>query len=298
MKLAADLGGTHARFALQAEPVRHVEFAARDYESLDAVIAAALAAFGIDDARGIEAVLAVAGPVRGETAGFTNLDWQADAGSLRAHFGFTAVHLLNDVECAARAAAAALPPDVVVVQPGEQRHDARHLLISVGTGLGVAYWRGTDEVEASEAGHAGFAPVTAWDRALLDQVLNNGARATWETLLSGPGLARIHTFVSGASCNDGARVTESASRGDAHATESIGQFSRLLGAFAGDLVLAAPVTGGVLLAGGVMAGLGKQFDQTAFIVGFRGKGAMAELPAALPVWRTADGRLALRGALL
>lgn len=298
MKLAADLGGTHARFALQAGRVRQVEFAARDYESLDAVIAAALAAFGIDDAHGIEAVLAVAGPVRGEHAGFTNLDWRADAGALRARFGFTAVHLLNDVECAARAAATALPPDVIVVKPGERCHDARHLLVSVGTGLGVAYWRGTDAIEASEAGHAGFAPVTAWDRALLDHVLNDSARVSWETLLSGPGLARIHTFVSGAPCNDGVRVAEYASRGDAIATESIGQFSRLLGAFAGDLVLAAPVTGGVLLAGGVMAGLGERFDQTAFIIGFRDKGAMAELPAALPVWRTADGGLALRGALL
>ncbi|MEX0900974.1 MAG: ROK family protein [Gammaproteobacteria bacterium] len=297
MKLAADLGGTHARFALQAASLRCIDLPARDFASLDAALAAALAAFDIDDAHGIDAVLAVAGPVRGSTAAFTNLDWSADPDALRARFGFASLRLLNDVECAARAAAAALPNDVVAVHPGPRRDDGRHVLISVGTGLGVAYWHHSS-VEASEAGHSGFAPATEWDHAFLADVCGDGRRASWERVLSGPGLARVGTFVAGAPYEDGAEVTQHAAQGDPLATDAVKRFSRLLGTFAGDLVLAAPVTGGVLLAGGVLAGLGPHFDAAEFIAGFRDKGAMAGLPATLPVWRTADGTLALRGALL
>ena len=279
MRLAADLGGTNARFALQSGTVRRVEVAARDFRSLDDVIAAALAAFSIRDARGIDALLAVAGPVHGTIASFTNLEWQADADALRERFGFKAVRLMNDVACAAREAAVALPDDRVTVQDGPRRAGARHMLVSVGTGLGVAYWRAPDDVEASEAGHSGFAPATTWDRMLLDHLLADHERVTWERVLSGPGLARIDALVDGG-------VLESRRR-----------FSRLLGVFVGDLVLASPVTGGVLLAGGVIAGLGDAFDRDAFIEGFRDKGALQTLPAGLPVWRTADGALALRGGL-
>ncbi len=298
MRLAADLGGTHARFALQSDPLQSVVYAARDFPTLDDVIAAALAAFGLDDAATIDAVIAVAGPVHAGAAIFTNLDWRADVDTLRERFGFASVRLLNDVECAARSAAAALPADIATVQPAPHQADARHVLVSVGTGLGVAYWRGSDEVDASEAGHAGFAPTIAWDHTLLSQLQTGNARTTWEHVLSGPGLARIDSFVSGSPCVDGAQVAQRASRRDPHAIESIRHFSRLLGVFCGDLVLAAPVTGGVLLAGGVIAGLGAHFDAAAFVAGFRDKGAMAALPAALPVWRTADTGLALRGALL
>lgn len=298
MRLGADLGGTHARFALQSDPVRQVELAARDYGSIDAAITAALAAFGIDDARAIDAVLAVAGPVRGSCASFTNLEWHADADALRARFGFATVRLLNDVECAAHGAASSLPTDVIDIQPGVRNADARHVLVSVGTGLGVAYWRGAGDVEATEAGHAGFAPTTEWERSLLEALSHDGPRVPWEHVLSGPGLARIHTVVSGVPCTDAPWVSERAAHGDAYAGESVRRFSRLLGAFAGDLVLAAPVTGGVLLAGGVLQGLGDQFDADEFVAGFRDKGRMSAITAALPVWRTADGGLALRGALL
>ncbi len=294
MRLAADLGGTHARFALGTTPIRYIRLRARDYAALDAAIDAALAAFDLDDARTIDAVLAVAGPVRGTTAAFTNLDWQADADALRERFGFASVRLLNDVECAAHGVAVELPADVIDVQPGARRDGAaRHVLVSVGTGLGVAYWRSADDVEASEAGHAGFVPTTRWDHGFLD-----GGRATWEDALSGPGLVRIHRYVSGVLCADGAEVTQRAADGDPDAAVSIRQFSRLLGEFSGDLVLAAPAAGGVLLTGGVIAGLGAQFNQAAFIAGFSDKGTMAGLLAKVPVWRTADDGLALRGALL
>lgn len=298
MRLAADLGGTHARFALQSEVVTRVDLAARDFADLDAAIESALATLGVRETRAIDAVLAVAGPVHGSTAAFTNLGWQADAPALRERFGFASVRLVNDVACAARGAAVSLPDDVVSLQSAPRREHARHGLVSVGTGLGVAYWHTTAAIEASEAGHTGFAPANDWDRALLDFLQDDAVRVTWEHALSGSGLARVAAFVSGTPCDDGAQVSRRADHGDPYALESIRQFSRLLGVFTGDLVLSAPVTGGVLLAGGVIAGLGDRFDGDAFIAGFRDKAAVSTQTAAVPVWRTADTALALRGALL
>ena len=80
MRLAADLGGTHARFALDAVTTR-VDLAAADYRALDDAVADALTRFGTT-ARALHAVFAVAGPVHGARAAFTNLAWTVDADAL------------------------------------------------------------------------------------------------------------------------------------------------------------------------------------------------------------------------
>ena len=123
MRLAADLGGTHARFALDRVDAR-VDFVAADHATLDDAVVAALASFDADP-RALHAVFAVAGPVRGTRATFTNLDWVVDADALAQRFGFASVRVLNDAECAARAAAQALPADATIVQPGERDPCAR-----------------------------------------------------------------------------------------------------------------------------------------------------------------------------
>ena len=294
MRLAADLGGTHARFALDAVTTR-VDLAAADYRALDDAVADALTRFGTT-ARALHAVFAVAGPVHGARAAFTNLAWTVDADALARRFGFATVQLLNDAEAAARAAAHALPDDAMIVQAGPRDPHARHALIGVGTGLGVAFWRG-EEIDATEAGHAGFAPAEEWQRDLAIALEHEFGRASWERVLSGPGLARIDAHLRGTAAGEAAVVAARAASGDAVARDALRRFSSLLGAFAGDLVLAAPAAGGVLLAGGVLARVGDLFDAAAFRAGLAAKGRFASRLAALPVWRTADDALALRGAL-
>lgn len=293
-RVAADLGGTHARFLLDAGGLRRVSLEAHQHDSIASVITAALAALEVEP-RGLDVALAVAGPVHEGRARFTNLDWQADAGALVEHFGFRRVLLLNDVEAAARAAATGLP-DAIAVHAAPHDAALRHALVSVGTGLGVAYWQGTF-VQPSEAGHAGFAPAPGWPTELAVALNAERERVTWERALSGAGLCAVYAQLRGSACQDAAGVARAACAGDRDANVAVARFVYLLGLFVGDTVLGAPAPGGVLLAGGVIAGLSGVFDNAAFADGYLHGRPLEALAARAPVWRTAADELALRGGL-
>lgn len=293
--LAADIGGTHARFRHAG---RALELTTRDYGGMDSLLAAALEQLKLEGA-GLDAALAVAGPVQGNHANLTNLGWRCELEPLRTRFGFRRLAFLNDLEAAARAVAER-PPQARLLRAGIAA--GRAALISVSTGLGVAYWSrpgGALHVESSEAGHAGFAPGEAWDaqflRALEQQQVG---RVSWERVLSGAGLASLDSYLRQAPALSPEEVVRHAREGDEHALAAVRRLSHLAGVFAGDLVLAAPARGGVWLMGGVLAGLGDLFDGEAFLRGFDAKGRLSPQLAQVPVQLTAEDRLGLEGAWL
>src|SRR5690348_10404233 len=135
--LTADIGGTHARFTRggampQGKPV---ELKSGDYPNADELVATALDRLGADG-RGSDLVLSLAGPVRSGKVKLTNLGWDIDAEALKHRFGFRQVALLNDLEAAAYALAEEAPQPSRVLRDGQSAPDARHVVISVSTGLG------------------------------------------------------------------------------------------------------------------------------------------------------------------
>jgi glucokinase len=301
--LVADLGGTHARFLLTGETERFLpgaplELPSADFSDMDSLVAEALQRLKLRDGSGVRAMLAVAGPVREGRAKLTNLSWSIDAAALKQRFGFESVGVLNDLAAAAWALSDSAPQDAKALREG--RPQGRCVVISVSTGVGTAYWsRSTDAVwvDAAEGGHMGFAAMD--DRSLgflKDLQRQHGTRISWERVLSGSGLAALDAHLRGGEALAAAEVTRRAKAGEAAALKSVAHYTRLLGAFAGDLVLAAPATGGVWLMGGVLAGLGAAFDGAGFLQGFGDKGRLSSQLAGVPVHLTADDGLGLRGA--
>ncbi|HEX7965450.1 MAG TPA: ROK family protein [Gammaproteobacteria bacterium] len=293
--LAADIGGTRARF-------RHaggvLELGTRDYPHIEALLAAVFGRLYIGP--GADVVLAVAGPAQGGRARLTNLDWECDGAALRRRFGFNRLVLMNDLEAAAHTLAEQPPADAAVLHAGAAA--GRQAVVSVSTGLGVAYWSrsgGMLHVEAAEAGHTGFAPGEAWEAEFLRALeAQHPGRVSWERVLSGAGLAALDAHLRQEPAASPAEVVQRARTGDEAAVAAVWRYSRLLGVFAGDLVLAAPAPGGVWLMGGVLAGLGALFDTPAFLQGFTAKGRLSPQLAQVPVRRTADDHLGLTGAWL
>ena len=87
--LLADVGGTHARFALLSGddlgPVQSLDVEA--HGGIDDAVAHFLATYG----GGVpisEAILAVAGPVADGRSRLTNSGWVVDGGELKRRFGF------------------------------------------------------------------------------------------------------------------------------------------------------------------------------------------------------------------
>jgi glucokinase len=302
--LVADLGGTHARFLLTADHERGfaegtpLELPSADYPDFDSLVKDALQKLKITDAGGMQAMFAAAGPVHEGRVKLTNLSWNIDAAALTARFGFQKTGVLNDLAAAAWALSDSPPQDAKPLREGPR--EGRCLVISVSTGVGTAYWsKSADEVrvDAAEGGHTGFAADEDWALAFLRYLQRqHGTRISWERVLSGSGLAALDTQLRGGEALAAAEVTRRAKAGEAQALKTVGHYSQLLGAFAGDLVLAAPAPGGVWLMGGVLAGLGPAFDGAGFLQGFGDKGRLSSQLAGVPVHLTADDGLGLRGA--
>lgn len=301
--LVADLGGTHARFLLASptgpfDPTAPLELPSADYTDIDSLVGDALQRLKITEPAKTQAMLAVAGPVQDGRAKLTNLSWSIDAAVLKQRFGLTQVGVLNDLAAAAWALSDSKPQDARVIKDGQS--EGRCTVISVSTGVGTAYWSKSGEdvrVDAAEGGHMAFPVDEAWSQPFLRSLrAQHGSRISWERVLCGSGFAALDAVLRGGKPLAAAEVTQRAKAGETTALDTVRHYTRMLGAFAGDLVLGAPAPGGVWIMGGVAAGLGAAFDAKSFQEGFGDKGRLSARMTGVPVYLTADDWLGLRGA--
>lgn len=308
--LIADIGGTHARFCpLNKSFDARTKISDKDcltldsaaFPNFDALLETALKQLPIDPRR-TTATLAIAGPIQGAEARLTNLEWTFNTDDLQYHFNFSSLNLINDVEAAALGLAA-MDSDCLgfeCLQTGNNSAPGRNALINVGTGLGVAYWHldsPSIRVEKSEAGHMGFAPTGNRQLSLLHYLQERHERISWERVLSGSGLSGIEVWLTHGAIKSPAEIVESAMQGNPIAADAISRFCLMLGAYAGDIALAAPAFGGVWLTGGVLDGLGDYFNKASFLAGIKSKGRMQSLAEDLPIHRLhRDQLLGLSGA--
>jgi len=160
------------------------------------------------------ACIGLAGPVEGARARLTNLPWEVDAARVAAALNGARVTLVNDFVAAAAGVEALDASGLRVLQPGRADSGAPRLVVGAGTGLGTALivpepggWR----VFPGEGGHAGFAPRSELDFALLRWLRRRGRRAAplgtmdpddagtrvrWEDLVSGGGIETAYRFLA------------------------------------------------------------------------------------------------------
>jgi glucokinase len=167
--------------------------------------------------------------------------------------------------------------------------------------------RRDDEIEyfPSEGGHLAFAPLDEEQDRLLAFLRAHHGRVSYEHLLSGHGLTALHRFACarrglpdtiGTTDDAAAHVTQAAFAGDVAAVAAVEMFWTVLGAFAGDAVLAYVARGGVYLAGGILLHLPPGLGREAFCRVFEDKAAMTELVADVPVHLVMRDDVGLLGA--
>lgn len=291
--VAADVGGTHARFALAEigaqgaitldEPITlnthdYPDFAAawRDFATL------------VGGELPHSAAIAAAGPLRGETLKLTNAPWLIDLSELRAKLGLTAITALNDFGAVAHAAAR-LPvsqlfhvagPDVPLPERGTVS------VIGPGTGLGVAHFLrhpGGYRVQATEGGHVGFAPQDEIDDRVLAMLRAAHGRVATERVNAGPGIVPIYQALGGGPHQDDRAIWHAGLSGeDELAALAVERFCASLGTVAGDFALAHGAIA-VVLAGGLGLKLRHVLPESAFHARFCAKPRYEEMMAAMPV---------------
>lgn len=302
--LCADIGGTKTLLGLARDGELLVDrrYANTDFQDFDGVLAAFLADTQIDPAQIHGGCLALAGPIadNGRAAQLTNLPWIIDADSLSSRFGLPSLRLANDFAAAALGAVLSPAAQRVTLQEGEPLATAPCLVVGAGTGLGMAIVlpeNGSWRILAGEGGHVAFAPADTQQMALWTFLQARHDRVTWERVVSGPGLAAIHEFLSGKTLTPEQITLNALANPDSAERRALDLFLAAYGAFAGDMAMACLARGGVFLAGGIAAKLLPLLQQSGFLAAFNAKAEHAAIAARMPLHVATDPLLGLRGAL-
>lgn len=260
--LAADIGGTHCRFArfrLDANDwlslAASVRLKTAALESSAAMLAALdRAGIGLDPATVDAAVFAVPGAVVGRRVRFANIAWDLDLDVLEGAFPRAYVACVNDFLAQALGCRTVAVATAERIRPGEM--DPRRIqgVMGAGTGLGHAALLplpgGGELPLASERGQTAMAFGDAVEQAFSRYLcrLTGEPYPRMDSVLSGSGLARLHCFLTGEHlppAEVGARLTPE--------SRTTALFARFFGRAARDFALTVLPTGGLYLCGGVAA---------------------------------------------
>ncbi len=318
--LAADVGGTKTLLQLSyvdeqgnRGELAQQQFASTDYPSLEALTTDFLEQN--NKSTPSSACFAVAGPVNHhseshQSTRLTNLPWHLDNLQLADALGIGKVALINDFQAIGYSLDELTADELVPLHQAEAEPHGTRLLLGAGTGLGVCHLfphPGGSVNHPSEGGHLAFAPRDEQQQGLLQFLLQEYPRVSYERLLSGPGLINIYRFLLQRDAIRGdalleetdpaAAIGEQGIRGENDtAMEAVTLFCRILGAFSGDLALATLPCGGVFIAGGIAPKLLARLRDGSFVEAYSDKGRMRELVRSFPVKVITNTRSGLLGA--
>jgi glucokinase len=296
--VVADIGGTHARFAIATiTPDRPPALRDRailrvaEYPGIEAAWNAYAARCGGVLPR--DAAIAVAGPVDEPWVRLANSGWVIHLASLGERLAIDRLTLLNDFAAVAHAVAQA---DDRLLGPlcGPDRPSAPPAVTAVcgpGTGLGVAAIHRIDgryHVLSTEGGHQEFAPVDSVDDVILADLRRRHARVSVERVLSGPGLTAIYAALvrsQGAAVeplDDGNLWGMALGGNNPIAAAALERFCLALGTFAGDLALCYGAQA-VVIAGSLANRIGDRLMRDGFAGRFLAKGRFSPWMAGVSV---------------
>ena len=309
--IAADIGGTNARFARARLDARNVptlgrvrKYKVADYPSLQAC----WAAFAQDEGGKLPkaASIAFATAIGREVIKLTNSSWVIRPDTLDEELGLRHLRLVNDFEAVAHAVAR-LPQDNLPLLFGEDRpfpRDGGVTILGPGTGLGVAmiaFDDGDPHVIATEGGHLDFAPLDPLEEKILAYLRDKFLRVSTERIVSGPGLNNIYKAMATIGHErvmlmEDAELWQAALDGtDEFARAAFDRFCMAYGAVAGDLALAQGPHA-VVLAGGLTLRMRDLLPQSGFHRRFIAKGRYESLMATVPIRLAMHDEIGLYGA--
>lgn len=284
--LLGDVGGTNARFALLDEGAREPAAVAHVHTADHADPVAAIHAALGDGARPRSALLAVAGRVDGPRVELTNARWTVEGRAIGQALGLASVVVVNDFVPVAAAMSRFEADDLARLGPVREPGPGTRVVLGPGTGFGAAAlvpFGDRFAIVSTEAGHTEFGPSDAEEAALWPRVPRVLGRWTVETFLSGPGLARLHAAIADAAAVAPNVVVEGALSGeDPAAVEAVTLFGKLLGRYAGDLVLVFGATGGVAISGGIAPRIVEALDSGPFRAAFERKAPHDDVVSRVP----------------
>ena len=315
-RLAADVGGTNARFAVASDEGSIsliTRYSVDQYPSIEQAVSAFLDEVaphgfsGTPDA----ACFALAGPIEGDEVRFTNSAWVASRSRLSRALGSSSVDFLNDFAAIGHAIPQLESSDWVQLGGGASHADYPIVVLGPGTGLGVCTLLGTEHgvtVIEGEGGHADFAPTNEEEALVLDVLSARFGRVSIERLLSGDGLLNIYGALmelerlssgqsGGSVVADPSDVSALALAGsDPVAVGALTMFCNILGSVAGNLALTLGAKAGVYIAGGIPGKILSFLENSDIRARFEAKGRFQSYLQQIPLRVVTKEDLGLLGA--
>jgi glucokinase len=294
----ADVGGTHARFALADidkgrvigldEPVT---LKTAEHGSFQLAWQEFGRRKGIDLPQ--DMAMAFAGPVGGELLKLTNNPWVIRPSLIKERLGVDRYTIVNDFGAVAYAVATLGDEDFRhVCGPDRPLPDQGVIsIVGPGTGLGVAALlkkAAHYEVIETEGGHVDFAPLDSLEDRILAELRRSFRRVSVERIASGRGLWNLYEALGTLEgqqlkFRDDKQLWEAALDGsDSLANAALDRLCLTLGAVAGDMALAQGAAG-VVIAGGVGLRIADYLPQSGFRDRFIAKGRFERRMDEMPV---------------
>ena len=307
-RLLGDVGGTHARFALQSAqgtpPARIRTLACGDYPDIESAVRAYLQLESVPIPE--VASIGIANPVTTDQITMTNHHWHFSVEALRAALGLRQLLVLNDFTALALAVPQLREDEREQIGTGEAVPGATVGVLGAGTGLGVSglVWCGENPVPlAGEGGHVTLAASTNEEARLIAHLQGRfQGHVSAERVLSGPGLMTLYETLSRfdhtpAETLTSAQIGARALAGSCPVcVRTLNMFCALLGTVAGDLALTLGARGGIYLGGGIVPKLGAFFGRSPFRQRFEQKGRFSAYLADIPTYVISAPYPALTGA--
>jgi glucokinase len=296
--VAADIGGSHARFALadvERGQVTRLGEAITFKTSEHASLQTAWETFGAQIGRALPraAAIAVACPIAGDMLKLTNNPWIIRPAMIGKRLGLDHITLINDF--------GAIGHTVIRVGPEHLGHlcgpdvplpDRSVIsIVGPGSGLGVAQVlrrEGHNHVIECEGGHMDFSPVDEIEDMILARLRKQYGRVSVERVVSGAGLANIYEALAAiegraAKTGDNRVLWTAALEGrDTLAIVALDRFCLILGSVAGNIALAHGANA-VVIAGGLGLRIAGLLPRSGFSGRFTAKGRFEKMLSAIPV---------------
>jgi glucokinase len=293
-RLLADIGATHARFALESAPgvLRSVAvLLCDDYPGIVPLLDAYLAQ--TNGVRISHAAFALANPISGDFIRMTNRDWQFSTDEVRRALGLTTLLIVNDFTALAMALPGFKPDDLLQIGGGTPQPHAVAGVLGPGTGLGVSGVIPTVDgfvTLGSEGGHVNFAPADEREFAILQYAWREWQHVSNERLISGPGMEIIYRALAQ---RNGVQVPNRSAADIANAAieqndplclEVLECFAGMLGGAAANLAVTLGAFGGIFIGGGIVPRVAQWFATSPFRARFEAKGRFSDYLAQIPTY--------------
>ncbi len=299
-RLVSDIGGTHARFAIEESPMKYIHnmvLNTKDYPTLSDVIKYYLNLVAYKDIK--YGVLSVPSPIVDDTLFMVNSPWHLTSiQKTRQELAFEKLLFLNDFH----SLVLSIPhlDRLQLVQYGGIV-DNRHLvypvsLLGPGTGLGMAtlikhphedqYFAVT-----AEGGRSSFAAVTEEEFEIWKFIHKRFHHVSIERIISGSGLQVVYEALCSIKSQNIKTLptpeeisNRALKENDFLCIQVLEHFCRILGTVASNQVCMTNSFGGVYIGGGIVPKILELFLKSDFRCRFEDKGRFRPYLAKIPVF--------------